>query len=180
MEPTRPARSSQLRAQQRRIVAWSMAAAVVVHVAAFLLWPAFQIEAGEGWSAPRLEDAGDLSTPVRVDVVFGPPEIRLPSGEFVTEQRRLEVDHVLASPVECRGISPEEKGLFPRHGRLRLRVDASGHAEVVEAVTSSGSTCADAVLVAVGDALHYEWLPGRRYSAPLEVIQPIALVRPTG
>lgn len=169
-------RSAQLRRRHRRIVLWSLAGAAVVHVAAFVLWPGFRPDplfAPDVRSGSEAEEQAPGGPPTHVELVFGPPDIRGPGGALIREERRLEVEHVLALPPEC---ALAREGGLPARGRVALRVWTSGHADVTDLVESTGTECGDAVMTDVAGALWYRWLPSERFPAPVDLIQPVTLL----
>jgi hypothetical protein len=172
-------RSAQLRRQQRRVLGWSLAAAVLLHVAVFVFSPTFHADPLVGGDAHA--DLGDrpgteARAPLAVDVRFGPPRITLPDGSTWTEppDRVLEADRVVDLPPGCsQGMGGEGATAT---GAVRLRVPPSGRAEVVEVVEGAGNPCADRILSMVAGALWYHWLPDERFPAPVDLVQPLTLV----
>jgi hypothetical protein len=168
-------RAQELRERDRRVLRWSLGAAVLIHVAAFVLWPGFRVEdlpdAGEDMKAMH----GVEGTPTYVDVVFGPPRIFGPDGTVATEPptRVLAAERILRLPTECDNL--EEPGRTPVEGQVRLKVVASGRTAVAGLEQSTGDACADEVLFTVAQALLYRWLPNDRFPAPVDLIQPVTL-----
>lgn len=167
-------RSHELHRKYRRILFWSLVAAVVVHVGTFVLWPEMRTEAVSGWTAEaETEEVEGTSKPLEVHVEFGPPGIMDVDGSLVRVDRRMEVDHVIALPTAC--VKRGSRMVLPARGTVKLRVRSSGRAEALELVDASGSECADSVITRVAGALDYRWLPDERFPAPVELMQPVAL-----
>ena len=162
-------RSAELRNRERKIFAWSLAAAVVIHLVVVWLSPEFEIEV----LAENDEDgSGGTGIPTFVDVLFGPPEISESDGTVSREpaDRVLQVDHILGLETECAALNQT-----PAHGRVRLRVNAIGHVSVMELTDGTQDECVNEVMTTVADALWYRWLPSGRFPAPVDLIQPITL-----
>lgn len=171
----RPSRAQRLRARDRRVFAWSLGAAVVVHVLAVLLFPGFRTK---DWSGSDIELGGDPDDGVRshVRVVFGPPLIFDAAGGAWREppDRFLQADRAVRLPVLCTELARTEGQAFV--GTVRLRVDPAGYAGEVEVVQGTGDRCADHVMIRVADALRYHWLPTARFPAPVSLEQPVRIV----
>ena len=169
-------RSEVLRKRNRKVLAWSMAIAVVVHVAAFLLVPSFGGELRMADSPPGGEEVNlMIRNPTFVDVTFGPPDIFDADGAVWKEpaDRVLQADRILSLPTQCEALSRE--GRVPALGRVRLRVNASGRVNVMGLAEGTGDPCADEVITTVAADLWYRWLPNERFAAPVDLIQPITL-----
>jgi hypothetical protein len=168
-------RAEQLRAHHRRVLAWSLGAAAVVHVAVFAITPAFRAKPLGGSDVP-LEPGHPVGANATVDVHFGPPLVLLPDGEAWQEppDRVLEAQRDVALPPGCTGLA--EPGRTPLRGRVALRVRPSGLVDVVGLPGQTGDPCADQVAKTVAGALRYHWLPNDRFAAPVELVQPITLV----
>ena len=112
---------------------------------------------------------------VLLNVRFGPPAITTEDGVFRTEPPRgeLRTQRLVRLPAECAALSPRGRTFLT--GRVRLRVDASGNASVVELTEGTGEWCGDEALTTVADALRYRWLPDERFPAPVELVQPVML-----
>jgi hypothetical protein len=168
-------RSEQLRDQYRKIFAWSLTAAVVVHVAVFVLVPGFHAKALYPGESLRRDTtaSGGQGTPIHV--LFGPPSIDVPGGGTWVEppERVLEVDRAVDLPPGCRALS--RAGGATLHGRVRLRVDSAGLAGVVQLAESTGHPCADRAMALVAGDLWYHWLPDARFAAPVDLVQPVTL-----
>jgi len=167
-------RAAELRRRDGRVLRWSLAAAALVHVAAFVLWPSFRIEPFPGLSEATAQDGGGEGTPIWVEAVFGPPEISLGDGRVHREDRQLEASRVLLLPPEC-SVLGQGDGSRP-HGRVHLRVWKSGRTDVLAITESTGSDCGDEVISAMAGALWYRWLPNDRFQAPVDLVQPVTLV----
>lgn len=167
-------RSAELRARHRKIFAWSLGAAVVLHVALFWLAPTFHAEPLGGMEVQGYVETGTDGPLLVLGLFFGPPTIFPGDGESWTEpaERVLEAGRIVRLSPECEGY-----GLgAPLSGSARLRVDGAGYAMDVEVAESTGEPCADEALTIVADALRYHWLPNERFPAPVEVVQPVTLV----
>lgn len=173
-------RSAELRKRERRVLAWSLVAAAALHVAVFVLWRGYRVEPLTGSSDMRVGSGQTTGTAVYVEVVFGAPVILGPDGSRFPEppERMLEAARVLRLPPECAGLGGD--GALPVDGRVRLRVNARGRAEVLETLDSTGDACGDEVVRTVSDALWYRWLPSERFPAPVDVLQPVRLVLADG
>lgn len=175
MDETR-SRAAELRARDRSVLVWSLAIAALLHVAVFLFGPEFSVEATP-FSDADVQTAGSAEAiALHVEVSFGPPEILEDDGRVSADSpdRQLEASHVLPLPPECAVLG--EEGAGRPHGRVRLRVGASGRAAVVGLAETTGDECGDEVIAAVADALWYRWLPSERFPAPVDLIQPVTLV----
>ena len=162
------------RAKQRRVLAWSLGGAVVLHGVAFALLP------GRA-STPHVNDAAiDVSSPrvatgerVSLEVRFGPPTISAPDGVRWKEPpgRRLQTLHVTTLPAGCEDMFAKQGARFG--GDVRLVVRESGFVDAVELTRPTGFACGDAVLRSVAGALRYHWLPNERFPAPVDLVQPV-------
>ena len=173
-------RTTELRRRERRILIWSLTAAVGFHVLLFVFWPAWKVEPFPFSEFEPRSGSGDRGPAVYVDVTFGPPEISAEDGSVSVEppHRVLRATRILGVPTNCVALSQE--GVTPAEGRVRLRVFYDGHAEVLEMTKSSGNDCADEVITAAADALRYHWLPSERFPAPVDLIQPVILTEALG
>jgi hypothetical protein len=174
---TSRSRSAELREKNRRVFAWSLGLAALIHIAVFVLWPGFRVEplAGSGGQDQAVSEAeGGLTF---VDVFFGPPDIFEVDGMLSREppDRVLEADRVLQLPTECATLGQE--GRTPAYGRVRVRVRPSGRADVVGIAESTGDECGDEVIRTVAGDLLYHWLPSERFPAPVDLIQPVTLTQ---
>lgn len=168
-------RAEELRGRHRKILAWSLGAAAVVHLGVFFLTPTFEAEPLTG-SDPEVEAVETSRTvSAEVDLLFGPPVIRARDGSVWPEppERHLEARRGVQLPALCAGLARPAR--TPLRGRIRLRVLASGRVEVVGMAESSGDLCADQVLTDVANSLQYEWLPDERFPAPVDLVQPVTL-----
>ena len=163
------------RRKERRVYGWGLAAAVALHVVAFLLVPAFRSETPHDPSLDPLWGAAAAGAPVVVDVLFGPPTITAADGLARTEppDRFLEADRLVLMPEDCAVLAAERQAPF--HGSVQLRVKASGRVDVAGMVESTGASCVDAVLQTVAGDLWYHWLPDERFPPPVDVTQPMSL-----
>lgn len=164
-------RAGERRRGERRVLLWSLLAAATLHVAAFLLWPAMAVE-----PLPGVQAGIDLhGAAVYVDVLFGPPDIFEADGSLSEEppERVLEVDRILSLRTGCPTLT--RQGRPPAHGSARLRIGASGDAELRGVHESTGDACADEVLAVTAGALKYHWLPSARFPSPVDLIQPVTL-----
>ena len=73
-------RAAQLRARDRKVLAWSLIAAVVVHLVAFVLVPAFRTKPIATWGLRPQATRESNEGVTRVEVLFGPPTISAPDG----------------------------------------------------------------------------------------------------
>lgn len=169
-------RSQQLRARGRKIFAWSLAIAAVVHVAVFLLTPGFRTELITS-SEIRLERPGGApdGPPILLSLFFGPPTITATDGTTRTEppERVLQAERLVLFPEDCPPLLLA--GDAALRGRVRLRVNPSGRTKVVEVAVSTGNPCGDEVMTIVADALWYHWLPNDDYPPPVDLTQPVTM-----
>ena len=170
-------RSAQLLGTHRRVLAWSLGIAVVLHLALFFLTPQFDVKPLPGSEAQRQAENGGASVLMFVDVLFGPPAIYTGDGTLSSEppDRVLEAQRMLPLPTECASLDYDWR--TPARARVRLRVRASGRATVVELTESTGDPCGDEVITKMADALRYRWLPDERFPAPVDLIQPVTIVQ---
>jgi len=168
-------RSQELRARGRRIFTWSLAAALVIHVAVFLLSPSFHTELLTSREI-RLDPSGSsFAIPVLLALHFGPPMLTAPDGTTRKEppERVLDVERLVAFPEECAPF--QEAAPTALRGSVRLSVNPSGLTKVVDTVVSTGNPCGDQVMAIVAAALWYHWLPNDAFPAPVDVEQPITM-----
>jgi hypothetical protein len=169
-------RAERLRDKHRKIMLWSLAMAVVLHIALFALSPTFRTEplnAPDLQLAPPIPAQGTLGL---VDILFGPPTIHRPDGSTWTEppDRFLEAERLVQLPPDCEALGhPDQE---PLTGKIRLRVYSSGRVSVLELEGNTGDPCGDRALTDVASALLYHWLPNERFPAPVEVTQPVEIV----
>lgn len=168
--------AAQLRSKHRKVLAWSIAAAVAIHVGVFVLAPEFKVEPLGGLDGEN--NAGDpmpILAPRVLSVFFGPPTIAMPDGTEWQEpdDRVLEAVRVTEFPPECAANAQAE--LTQQRGSVRLRVNQGGRAAVIDLVEGTGDPCGDRLLKSVAGALHYHWLPNTRFPAPVELVQPLTL-----
>lgn len=169
-------RTDELRKRDRRVLRWSLGVAAALHVAVFVLFPAFRVEV---LSTPDLElDTVGVAgvANATVEVLFGPTIVRLAdgSGWEAPSDRVLSADRDVRLPEECLHLAGEERP--PMTGRVGLRIKASGRVDVMGLASGTGDPCADGVLSEVAGALWYHWLPNDRAPAPVLVEQPVTLV----
>lgn len=168
-------RSEELRKRHRKVFFWSLVAAVGIHVAVFVLFPTLQPEPVFVPESETEPGRPVLARPIVVVALFGPPTITGQDGELWTEppDRVLEAQRHVLLEGDCVALARE--GQAALHGEVRLHVGWSGHTRVLGITESTGHACADEVLEEVAGALRYHWLPNERFSAPLELDQPIDL-----
>lgn len=170
-------RSEQLREKHRRILAWSLGGAVAIHLAVFLLVPEFQVEP-LGGSDTVLDTTGVASgANATVELLFGPPSVRQTDGSHWTAppDRVLSAERDVRLEADCLAFPRE--GRLPLRGVAHLRVRPSGRVGLQGLSTSTGDTCGDRIIKEAADALWYRWLPDERFPAPVEVVQPVTLIR---
>lgn len=168
-------RSAQLRERHRRIFAWSLAAAVVVHLALFILTPAFRSETENQPEIRVLTVDRGPGPQTLVEVLFGPPAISALDGTVWPEppDHLLKVSRLVRLPMGCGAVAPGGGGDL--QGRVRLRVRASGLVDVVDVTESTGSSCGDSVMTILAGSLWYRWLPNDRFPPPVDLVQPLTL-----
>lgn len=172
-------RSQQVRRHQRRVLVGSMAVAAALHVGLFAFSPQFTRSLSEWTSSPLTEGGEMLPGSISIDITFGPPLVRLPDGEM----RREPPDRTLAArEVAAREIPPHHgcdwlraDGFASVTGTVELVVSESGRVIEAAIAESFGDPCTDQALVAVSGRLWYHWLPNEDVSAPVYVIQPMAV-----
>ena len=137
-------RADELRTQHRKVLAWALTAAAVLHVGLFLLLPGLRTEAT--WSADTQLEGVNAVGGTPVDVRFGPPLITTAEGAVVQEppERRLQVVRLMRLPADCY-VLRQAPDLQVR-GAVRLHVDPGGYAKDLELAESTGHTCADQVI----------------------------------
>jgi hypothetical protein len=167
-------RSAELRQRHRRVSRWSLGIAVLLHVLVFMFWPGLRVESPDVSDPESRVGEPAQGRPTYVEATFGPPDIFEADGTLSRQDRELEADHILLLPPGCVVLSEDAR---PPAGRVRLRVWKSGRTDVVELAESTGSECGDEVITALADALWYRWLPNERYPAPVDLIQPVTLMR---
>jgi len=169
-------RSEELRKRDRRILAWSLAAAALVHVAVFALAPSIRVEplGGSDVELDTTGVAGGANASVRV--FFGAPTVVIADRAAWTAppERVLSAEREVRLPDDCFGLASEAR--TPIGSRVALRIRASGRVDVLGLVASSGDRCADQVLKDVAADLWYHWLPNERFEAPVNVEQPVTLI----
>ena len=168
-------RSAKLRERDRRVLAWSLAIAAVLHVAVFLLWPEFEVEPLPGADISVAPSGRGDDLGIYVDLFFGPPDLFEADGSFTREppDRFLEADRILRLSTVCAELV--EGAPTPVHGRVRMVLNASGRADTAEVARSTGDQCGDEMMLAVANDLIYRWLPSDRFPAPVHLIQPITI-----
>ena len=169
-------RAQQLRARDRKVLAWSLGVAAVLHVLAFWLLPGIQ---AQPVNAPDVElrrtpnaKGGERAL---VAVLFGPPSITEQGGGVWTEpsDRVLKAARLVSLPRECITLVGQDR--TPIHGRVHLQVDAGGLAANATMAESTGDACGDKVLALLAGDLWYHWLPTKRFPAPVDLVQPVTL-----
>lgn len=171
-----PARSQELRAKNRRVFAVSYLTAALVIGALFLWWsPEYEVVDYVDREAEPMTGALPTS-PLFVLVRFGPPAIFEMDGTSRTEpaERVLEAGRVIDLPPECREAFLAAS--LPVSGALRVHVDGSGDASVLDVDESTGIPCGDEAMTVMADALLHEWLRDAEFAAPAELSQPVALL----
>lgn len=175
----RAVRLARARQREGRILRLSLAVAVGIHVVAFALFPRLQFSvADDPRFGPEAERRFVLAG-VRVDLLFGPPRIRLPEGGVAEEppERVLETRNLGLAELEvtlpCAGSFTAGSAAW--EGSVHLRVRGSGLVSVEGIGTSTGDPCVDQALLAAAGALWYRWLPSPAYPAPVILEQPMRL-----
>jgi hypothetical protein len=177
----RAQRAARGRRRERRIVWGSLLLAAAVHLLAFAIFPRIQFSVLDdtryGEEVLRRYVLGGMA----VDVHFGPPRIRTPGGgvaveppDRVLESRNLGLGELEVHPT-CAGSF--EAHLPPWEGSVRLQVGRGGLVTVEGIAESTGDRCVDAALLNTAGALLYRWLPSEDYPAPVQLEQPMRLVR---
>jgi hypothetical protein len=163
------------RRKERRVYAWGIGAAVVLHLVAFFLMPSFRSDPPTDPSFEAQWGAAPAGAPVVVDLLFGPPTITGVDGVPRTEppERLLEADRLVLMPDDCVALAAQRRAPFT--GSVQLLVKASGRVDVLGVVESTGAACVDAVIRTVAGDLWYHWLPDDRFPPPVRVIQPMSL-----
>jgi len=162
------------RKRDQRVPLVSLLIAAVLHAVAFVFvaWTQPAPTWTSGHDAIELEP--DAWTGTRIEILFGPPKILSPDGEFIQEppDRVLEAMRMMQIPPLClgRAIPPSAPGI----GEIRLTVNGIGQIDAATLNVSTGDPCWDQVAIRVAGALWYHWLPGDLV-APLEVLQPITV-----
>lgn len=169
-------RSEQLRRRHRKILAGSLAGAALLHLAVFLLMPEFRADPLFGSDAERDTVSVVGLANASVEILFGPPIIRVADGSTWTEppDRVLPAERGVRLEGACSALLRE--GGTPLRGRVRLRVRASGRVDVLGLPRGTGEDCGDRILREVAADLWYHWLPNERFPAPVDLVQPVTLV----
>ena len=168
--------AANLRSKHHKVLAWSIAAAVAIHVGVFVLAPEFDVEPLGGLDGENnVGDPMPILAPRVLSVFFGPPSIAMPDGSEWQEpdDRVLEAVRVTEFPPEC--ATNARARLTQQRGSVRLRVNQGGRAAVIDLVEGTGDPCGDRLLKSVAGALRYHWLPNTRFPAPVELVQPLTL-----
>ncbi len=171
----RPTLAERRRAQ-RKLFGWSLAVAVLLHVAVFVVAPRFRAEPLIASAGGPLEGRPEpIERPLFLELQFGPPSIAQEDGSIWTEppERVLAAKRVTEFPRACAALSRTE--LPPMAGSVRLRVNEFGYTAVVRVVSSTDSQCGDDLIRTVAGDLHYHWLPNARFPAPIDLVQPVSL-----
>ena len=167
-------RSAELREQNRRVLAWSLAAAVVIHVAAFVFWPETPVEPLGELSESVLQGVEEEGVFVEIRAEFAGPEITSAGGVQTSARilRTLVAERLTRVALECRDTMGPGRDY---HGSVRLVVNDEGRVDQKEMVEGSGNSCGDRALLAVAGDLWYRWLPSDTYEAPVVLIQPVSV-----
>ena len=162
-------RSAELRRRHRKVLGWSLAGGLLLHLGAALLitWPD-----AEGRTILGEQMAAGAWTGPPIAFIFGPPTIRgrADGGSDEVVDRTLEAERSLPLPAEC-GRTPGAASSAP--ARLHLRLDEQGRVSTLSLAGSTGDPCWDAVAMEVAPHLHYQWLPSPRFPHPVELEQPV-------
>lgn len=170
-------RNEQLRRSGRRVFMASCFVAALVHAAVFAFAPDFQVDDSivSRTEAPR--EGPSVSGWRFVDVTFGPPAILLPDGTISREppDRVLEARYVDIGGIQvsrsCAGRRDEWSE--PVSAQVRLTVTNTGRVSQAALLASTGEPCKDEIMRAIAGSVWYHWLPGDRFEAPVELIQPM-------
>ena len=167
-------RSAELRRQSRRILAWSLGAAAMIHLAAFALWPDTPVEPLGELPETVIRGVEEEGVFVQVSARFGGPMIVSSGGRPARDQvvRTLEAERLARVAVECRDALTAGRSF---EGEVRLVVNGDGRVDEKVIQTGSGDACGDRVLVALAGDLWYRWLPSENHAAPIVVIQPLVV-----
>lgn len=173
-----PSRSEQVRRRDRKVFAWAMGVAGVAHVALLAGSVTFRTIFFEADDLSVGREGGTEGRTVYVALRFGPPAITAPDGTIRIEPsgRFLEADRLVPLEAECAELV-ETGGVLPLHGRVRLIVGGSGRASVAEITRGTGHECTDEVVRQVAEALRYHWLPSEAYPNPVDLEQPVTVMR---
>lgn len=169
-------RSDQLRARDRKVLGWALVAAVGVHVAIFALSPTFRTTPMTR-TFVELDSAGVPGGANAIaEILFGPPRIRVAGGSewIAPPDRVLPAEREIRLKADCLGLA--DPGRAPARGGVHLRVRESGRVDVVGMPEGTGDACADRVLKEVASHLWYHWIPDERFPAPIDLVQPVALL----
>lgn len=168
-------RSAELRQQSRRILAWSLGAAAIVHVVVFALWPETPVEPLGEFPETVVSGVEEEGVFIQVRAEFAGPTIVSSGGRPASEgvARTLEARRLARVAVECRAAVAPGRSY---RGEVRLTVNGEGRVDYKEMVAGSGDSCGDRVLLAIAGDLWYRWLPNEAHRAPVVVIQPLVVV----
>ena len=172
-------RSEELRKRDRRVLAWSLVVAALVHVAVFVVAPAFRVEPLVGADVELDTTGVAAGGNANVDLLFGPPLVRVEDGEDWTAPPERVLSAQRGVRLETRCLDLASQGRTPRAGRVGLRIRASGRVDVLGLLEGTGDPCADRILTEVAGDLWYHWLPDERFAAPVTVEQPVTVVSAT-
>jgi len=169
-------RSQQLRARDRKVLLWALFIAAAIHVAVFVLMPAFRATPVTGSDRDTTSAEAVVASPAIVSVVFGPPTILIGDSAEVTQppDHTLRASRAVQLSTQCAWLANNLPS--PLIARFRLRVAVTHEAKDVRLVETSGNVCADDALVDATRDLVYHWLPDARFRAPVQLVQPVALV----
>lgn len=175
----RPSRSAELRDRNRRILVWSFAGAVLIHIVVFAMWPETPIEPLGEFGATTVTAVEEEGVFLEIRVEFGGPEIVSSGGRADRRRvaRTLETRRLTRMPVECRDAMRVGRTY---DGEVRLVVDQEGRVDRKDMVVGSGDACGDRALLAVAGDLWYRWLPSEEHPAPIVLIQPVSVAGAEG
>jgi len=168
-------RAEALRARDRRVLSWSLLAAVVIHGLVFAYWLTRPEDVARGGGMGLTAQEQSETTGIQVDLHFGPPDIEAPDGTRWKEgpERFLTAHRIVQLSSFCHRLTQD--GQTPVTGIARLRVDATGRVERVEVAQGTGDPCGNAAMTAVASDLLYRWLPNERFPAPVDLLQPVTI-----
>jgi hypothetical protein len=113
--------------------------------------------------------------------MFGPPEIILADGTVAPEppSRVLQARYVDIGTIQVSPVCAKDRGDWrePTKARIQLKVSERGLAMEAGLVDSTGDACKDEIMMAIAGSVWYQWLPGDRFVAPVELIQPLSAMR---
>jgi len=168
--------AAQHRERHRKVLAWSFAVAILLHLALFLLSPELRVKVLGDPAVEAVQVGPPLDVPWALDVRFGPPTLTAPDGTSWQEpaDRVLQTVRLIELPPLCAAMAGDQP--ISLRGSVHLQVNVEGHAAVVELVEGTGTACGDHLLRSVAGDLRYHWLPTSRFPAPLDLVQPVRLM----